>query len=218
MKIISAILYFLSHHPGWSFPIILVFFLLLFAWRGKTVYGILALLMPMANIFVAHMLNAWFLNAYGVRGSAIITKEEQTNSTLNDQYIYDYDVLMKTANGKDVITGFSTMSAAIYPVRNGILLPNVNETFLVKYIPGYEKNIVVLSDESNYGIAAKIAENQQEVQKAWIQYKESPQNQAFKEEYLKVLKSYIADSENIAEPETITNYKTIIHQLETGQE
>jgi hypothetical protein len=218
MKIISTILYFLSHHPGWSFLIILLLFTGISIWRKKTLYGILALLLPIANIFLAHVLNAWFLNAYGVRGSAIITKEEQTNSTLNDQYIYDYDVLVKTADGKDVITGFSTMSAAIYPIRNGILIPNVNETFLVKYIPGYEKNIVILSDESNYGIALKIAENQQEVQKAWIQYKESPQNQAFKEEYLKVLKTYIADSENTAEPEIINNYKTIIQQLETGQE
>jgi hypothetical protein len=214
MKIISAILYFFSHHPGWSFPIILFFFLLLFAWRKKTVYGILALLMPMANIFLAHMLNAWFLNAYGVKGSAIITKEEQTNSTLNDRYIYDYDVLVKTANGKDVITGFSTMSAAIYPVRNSILIPNVNETFLVKYIPGYEKNIVILSDESDYGIARKIVENQQEVQKAQIQYQASPQNKAFREEYLQELKTYVADSDNAAAPEIIDRYKAIIQQLE----
>lgn len=214
MKIISAILYFLSHHPGWSFPIILLFFLLLFAWRKKAVYGILALLMPMANIFLAHMLNAWFLNAYGVKGSAIITKEEQTNSTLNDQYIYDYDVLVKTADGQDVLTGFSTMSAAIYPIRNGILIPNVNETFLVKYIPGYEKNIVILSDESNYGIVRKMAENQQEVQKAWIQYKASPQNKAFKEEYLRELKTYVADSDNASDPDVINNYKSIIQQLE----
>lgn len=218
MKIISVILYFLSHHPGWSFLFILLFFTLISIWSRKTVFGILALLLPVANIFLAHILNAWFLNTYGVKGSAIITKEEQTNSTLNDQYVYDYDVLVKTADGKDVITGFSTMSAAIYPIRNSILIPNVNETFLVKYIPGYEKNIVILSDESDYGIAAKIAENQQEVQKAWIQYKESPQNQAFKEEYLKVLKSYIADSENTSEPEVIYKYKTIIQQLETGQE
>lgn len=218
MKIISAMLYFLSHHPGWSFLVILLLFTLISIWRKKTLYAILALVLPIANIFLAHMLNAWFLNVYGIKGSAIITKEERTNSTLNDQYIYDYDVLVKTADGKDVLTGFSTMSAAIYPVRNDILIPNVNETFRVKYIPGYEKNIVILSDESTYGIAARIAENQQEVQKFWIQYRESPQNRAFKEAYLKALKTYIANSDNAAEPDVINNYKTIIQQLEAAGE
>ncbi|MBS0032315.1 hypothetical protein ACTJJ0_34045 [Chitinophaga sp. 22321] len=214
MKIISAILYFLSHHPGWSFPLLMIFFGLLWSWRKKTIYGLLVLLAPIANIFLAHMLNAWFLNKFGVKGTAVITQSEQTNSTLNDQYIYDYDVLVKTADGKDVLTGFSTMSAAIYPVRNSILIPNVDEPFLVKYIPGYEKNIVILSDESNYGIARKIMENQQEVQKAWIQYKASPQNKSFKDEYLQVLKKYVADSNNASEPDVINNYKTIIQQLE----
>lgn len=215
MKIISAILYFLSHHPGWSFPLLMIFFGLLWSWRKKIIYGLLVLLAPMANIFLSHMLNAWFLNKFGVKGTAIITQSQQTNSTLNDQYIYDYDVLVKTADGQDILTGFSTMSAAIYPVRNSILIPNVNEPFLVKYIPGYEKNIVILSDESNYGIARKMMENQQEVQKASIQYQASPQNKSFKSEYLQVLKKYVADSNNVSDPGVINNYKVIIQQLET---
>lgn len=214
MKIISAILYFLSHHPGWSFPVIMIFFGILWVLRKKTVYGLLVLLAPIANIFLAHMLNAWFLNKFGVNGTAIITREEETSSTLNDRPIYDYDVLVKTADGKDVLTGFSTMSAAIYPIRNSILIPNVNEPFLVKYIPGYEKNIVILSDKSDYGVARKIMENQQDVQKAWIQYKSSPQNKDFKEEYLQVLKKYVANSDNASDSEIINNYKTIIQQLE----
>ena len=217
MKIISAILYFLSHHPGWSFPLLMLICLLLWAWTKKWIFGILAMLVPIMNIFLAHMLNAWFLNAYGVKGTAIITKEEQTNSTLNDAYIYDYDVLMKTADGKDVLTGFSTMSAAIYPIRNTILIPNVNDPFLVKYIPGYEKNIVILSDESNFGIARKMMKNQIEVQKAEIQYTTSPYNKAFKEEYLQVLKAYVADSDNALDPNVISRYKTIIQELESAQ-
>jgi hypothetical protein len=214
MKIISAILYFLSHHPGWSFPILLFLFLLLWFWRGKTVYGILALLLPIANIFVSHMLNAWFLNAYGVKGTAIITQSEQTNSTLNDEYIYDYDVLVKTADGQDVITGFSTMSAAIYPVRNSILIPNDNEPFLVKYIPGYEKNIVILSDESDYGLARMSLERRQPIEKARRLYEASPRNETFKQGYLQALKTFADDSVNASEPDLIDNYKSTIKQLE----
>lgn len=217
MTIISAILYFLSHSPGWSFPILMILCLLLWTWTKKWIFGILALLVPIMNIFLAHMLNAWFLNAYGIKGTAIITKEEQTNSTLNDQYIYDYDVLLKTADGRDILTGFSTMSAAVYPIRNAILIPNVNDPFLVKYIPGYEKNIVILSDESNFGIARKMMKNQIEVQKTEIQYNASPYNKAFKEEYLQALKAYVADTDNVSDPNVINRYKAIIQQLESGQ-
>jgi len=43
------------------------------------------------------------------------------------------------------------MSASIYPIRNRILIPPENEPFVAKNIPGFERNIVIMSDESDYG-------------------------------------------------------------------
>lgn len=214
MQTISAVLYFLSHHPGWSFLLLALFFGALSVVTKKWIFGILALLMPIANIFLAHMLNAWFLNAYGVKGTGIVTLISETNSTLNDNPIYDYDVLVKTPDGEDVLTGFSTMSAAIYPVRNAILLPPANEAFVLKYIPGYEKNIVVLSDESAYGLARIVHENKQLVEKARIQYEASRNNRRFKEEYKQALKTFIADPDNLSDDMALREYREVLQSLE----
>ncbi|NLU96427.1 hypothetical protein [Chitinophaga sp. Ak27] len=214
MQTISAVLYFLSHHPGWSFLLLALFFGALSIVTKKWIFGILALLMPIANIFLAHMLNAWFLNAYGVKGTGIVTLISETNSTLNDNPIYDYDVLVKTPDGQDVLTGFSTMSAAIYPVRNAILLPPANESFVLKYIPGCEKNIVVLSDESAYGLARIVYENKQLVEKARIQYEASRNNGQFKEEYKQALKTFIADPDNLSDDIALRAYREVLQSLE----
>jgi hypothetical protein len=52
------------------------------------------------NFFTGHMLNALFLNAFGTTGSAVIVHSQETNSQLNDQYIWDYDAVLKTADGR----------------------------------------------------------------------------------------------------------------------
>lgn len=215
MKVISIILYFLSNHPVWGFFAIFAFFSLITILRGKVVYIILGFVLAFANVFLGHIVNAWFLNTWGVRASAVITHGEQTNSMMNDYYIWDYDAVVKTADGRDVVTKFSTMSAAIYPIRNTILIPNTGEEFFVKYIPGYEKNIVILSDESRYGKMRIIYENRGPVDKAAAQLAVSPNNKEFKEEYLRELKKFVADEENSLDTATIRSFKETISFMET---
>jgi len=53
-------------------------------------------------------------------------------SQLNDKNIWEYDAVLKTADGHDVPLQFNTMSAAIYPIQNAILIPPENEMFVVK--------------------------------------------------------------------------------------
>lgn len=213
MKAISIILYFLSNHPVWGFLIIFVLFSLIAALRGKIVYMILAFTLAFANIFATHFLNAWFLNTFGVKATAVIINAEQTNSTLNEEYIWDYEAVIKTPEGKDVVTSFSTMSAAIYPIRNAILIPQMGEPFFVKYMPGYEKNIVILSDESMYGKLRNIYENRQPIEKARRQLEAHPNNKEFKDEYLRELKIFIENNDNALDTISIRSYKEIIRVL-----
>src|SRR3546814_1205170 len=76
-------------------------------------YGIIipAFVLGMVNIFTGQWLNAAFLNAAGVHGTAVIVDSRRTDSMLNNQHIWDYDVILRTADDKDVTTGFSSMSA-----------------------------------------------------------------------------------------------------------
>jgi len=116
------------------------------------------------NFFTGHILNALFLNAFGTTGSAVIVHSQETNSQLNDLYVWDYDAILKTADGRDLVIQFNTMSAGIYPIRNQILIPPENEPFVAKYIPSFECNIVVMSDESAYGKRIVIDQNRAPVE------------------------------------------------------
>ncbi|MDQ0594746.1 hypothetical protein QFZ37_003115 [Chryseobacterium ginsenosidimutans] len=140
MVSLSKILFFTSHHGFYTVIILFLVFSLLSAVTKKGLFLIPIIPLAILNGFAGQFLNAWFLNTYGVESTAIITSDVETNSTLNDQYIHDYEAIVKKQDGKYVSTFFSTTSAAIYPIENSIRIPHINKPFPVKFIPGYEKN------------------------------------------------------------------------------
>lgn len=223
MQILSSVLYFLTHHAIWSFFLIMIAISLLgrlIAKRRPVLYLLLVIfgfLFAMTNIFTGHFLNALFLNAFGTPGTAVIVQSEQTNSTLNDQYIWEYDAVMKTADGRDVKITFDTMSASIYPIRNAILIPPQGESFFVKYIPGVERNVVIMSDESSYGKQRLIHEARAPVEKAAAQLAVSPLNPEFIAEYRSALQTFIHDHRNSADPALIRDYEQRLAALEAAR-
>jgi hypothetical protein len=52
------------------------------------------------------------------------------------------------------------MSASIYPIRNRILIPPENEPFVAKYIPGFERNIVIMNRITEKGSSSTRTELQ----------------------------------------------------------
>jgi hypothetical protein len=220
MVILSAILYFLTHHPFWSWPVlVLVGWLLarvLAKWRKNNAWYALILVFFIyanLNVFVAHIFNALLLEAFGEDGTAVITHMEETSSTLNDQNVWDYDVVMKTADGRDVVAQFDTMSASIYPITNAILIPPEGETFVVRYIPGLPRNFVIMRDHSPYGVRYVIGEDRAPVEKAAAQFAVSPGNSAFIAEYREALTAFIAKHHADAEPALIQRYKDQLDAL-----
>ena len=161
----------------------------------------------------AHIFNAWFLEAYGVDGTAVITQSEETSSTLNDQSVWAYDAVMKTAEGQDVVTRFDTMSASIYPITNTILIPPQGERFVVRYIPGFPRNFVIMRDLSPYGQKYRINADRRPVEKAAAQFAASPDNRAFVAEYRDALTTFIDTHRDDADPALIENYQTQLDAL-----
>lgn len=214
MVILSAIFYFLAHHPFWSWLVIVLagvlLAYLLAKWTGKgRWYGLILVffLYGPVNIFTAHIFNALFLEAFGVDGTAVITQSEETSSTLNEQNIWAYDAVMKTAEGRDVVAQFDTMSASIYPITNAILIPPEGETFAVRYIPGFPRNFVIMRDLSPYGRRYRIGEDRRPVDKAAAQLAVSPGNSAFIAEYREALTTFIARHRHDADPALIEKYR-----------
>jgi hypothetical protein len=213
MSILSAILYFLAQHPFWAWPVLIAVGVLLghamAKWRGREIWYLLILpffLCGPVNIFTAHISNALFLNAFGVNGTAVITHSEETSSTLNDQNIWAYDAVLKTSDDKDVLTQFDSMSASIYPIRNEILIPPDGQPFAVKYIPGFARNFVILSDQSPYGKKYLISQDRAPVDKAAAQFAVSPNNKAFIAEYRDALRTFLANHSHNADPDLVADY------------
>jgi len=220
MIMLSAIFYFLSQHELLSMPLFVLAGLgagaLIARFSGNGAWfglGGVGFVFGMINIFTGSMVNAVFLNAYGTHGSAVITHAEETNSQLNDQNIWAYDVVMKTADGRDVKTGFDTMSASLYPDRNAIDIPPPGERFVIKYIPGYERNIAIMRDESPFGKRLLVAEARVPVDRAAAQLAASPDNEAFKQEYREALRLFLARHQDDAEPGLIAHYREALDAL-----
>lgn len=211
MIFISKILFFTSHHGFFTVIILVLLFGFLSAVTKKWWFLLPILPLSILNGIGGQFLNAWFLNKYGVESTAIITSDVETNSTLNDQYIHDYEAIVKKQDGKYISTSFSTTTAAIYPIENAIRIPQTEETFPVKFIPGYEKNIVILYNKSEEGKNLLKYQKLAPINAARIKYEADSTNQEFKKEYISAIKDYLKDYDD---PE----YEMKIKQLESHKE
>ncbi|PWN69211.1 hypothetical protein C1631_014210 [Chryseobacterium phosphatilyticum] len=191
MVFISKILFFTSHHGFYTVILLFVFFGLLSYLTKKAWFLIPIIPLAILNGFGGQFLNAWFLNKYGIESTAIITSDVETNSTLNDMYIHDYEAIVKKQDGRYISTFFSTTTAAIYPIENAIRIPQTEVSFPVKYIPGYEKNIVILYGQSEEGKMADKYSKLAPVNSARIKYEADRTNKEFIEEYIAALENYI---------------------------
>lgn len=212
MVLISKILFFTSHHGFYTVILLFVFFGLLSYLTKKAWLLIPIIPLAILNGFGGQFLNAWFLNKYGVESTAIITSDVETNSTLNDMYIHDYEAIVKKQDGKYTTTFFSTTSATIYPISNSIRIPD-DKDIPVKYIPGYEKNIVILYDHSREGKILLQYEKLAPVNSAKTKYEADKTNKEFIEEYIAALENYLKYYNDEAYKEKIKELKQELKQL-----
>ena len=198
MSVISAVLYFFSHHSMLSMPLIwggcALLALLLIRLTKQMVWGgliIVGFVFGMLNPFFGSGINASFVNAFGTYGTAMITSSEVTNSQLNNRNVIAYKGVMKTADGRDVKIEFDTMSAPLYPWRNAIQIPPLGEEFVVKYIPGHERNMAIMRDESPYGMRLLMREARKPIEQAKAQLMASPGNKQFQQEYVDAVREFL---------------------------
>lgn len=213
MITLSKILFFTSHHGFYTTIILFVFFVMLSMVMRKAWLLIPIIPLAILNGLAGEFLNAWFLNTYGVESTAIITSDKETNSTLNEQYIHDYEAIVKKQDGKYVDTFFSTTTAAIYPIENAIRIPQVQKIFPVKYIPGYEKNIVILYYQSEEGKLLLDYEKKAPVLSAKIKYDADKTNKKFIQEYIEALTEYNAFNEKAENKIKIEELQKELSQL-----
>lgn len=213
MILISKILFFTSHHGFYTVILLFIFFGLLSYLTKKAWFLIPIIPLAILNGIGGQFLNAWFLNTYGVESTATITSDVETNSTLNEMYIHDYEAIVKKQDGKYISTFFSTTSAAIYPIENTIRIPRIEQAFPVKYIPGYEKNIVILYNQSDEGKAVLKYSKLAPVNSARIKYEADRTNKEFIAEYISALEDYVDSYEDENSRLKIEELKKELKQL-----
>ncbi len=168
--------------------------------------------------FFGSAVNAMFLNAAGTVGSAVIVHSEETSSTLNDSPIWYYEAVVRTADHRDVETSFDTMSAALYPWRNEILIPPDGERFVVKYVPGYPRNIAIMVDQSPYGRKCQIDRDREPVETAEAKLSAAPDNRQFRDDLKRELAGFIARHGADADPALLAGYRARLAALQGAPE
>jgi hypothetical protein len=219
---LSALFHALAHHPlalllGLVAAAAIVGFLIQRRTGSRAGYAlvVVSFVAGMLNIFTGQWLNAAFLEAAGIRGQAIIVASRATTWQLNNAPVREYDALVTAADGKEVVATFTSMSASIWPIRNAILIPPEGEEFVVKYVPGFERNIAIMSDESDYGRRRFAAEAAAVVERARRLHEASPGNPQFLADYRRELLHYIDESRGAADDPRIAAYEQALRKLDS---
>lgn len=214
---LSALLWFLTQHPLLTFFSAMLLAGLV-SWRRRFPgYAIAVFPLAMLNIFLGHFLNAAFLNMVGERGEAVIVKAEQTSSTLNEQYIWRYEAVLRTAEGHDVEVVFHTNTASLWPLENAIRIPAVDQPFIVKYAPGFPRNVVILTNESPHGLAQARASARERVEVAARKLHFSPGNAGFRADYRRELEAWLRDhGQDPQQQSEAQRYRTELQSLDAS--
>ncbi|MGO1003886.1 hypothetical protein [Lysobacter sp. CA196] len=198
MATLSAVLYFLSQHPYGSFPLILGLCNIPAVWWFKRTgnsrwlwWCLLGWLAAFANIFVGRLANTSFLEAFGSEGTAVIVGSEPAHASFNEQPIWNYTAVLKTADGGDLKIGFDTLTASLYPLGERFLVPPQGERFVVRYVPGFERNIAIMAGRSEFGKRQRLAEARAALDQAAAQWALGPRNPQFVREYREALQSFL---------------------------
>lgn len=222
MGVLSAILYFISQHPFWSIlvvPIVsLIISFLVGVVTNRPRWAMWLMIIPsfyavFLNVFVGKYLNSLFLSSFGITGSGVITSVEPTNSTLNDQVVLAYSVVLRTVEGEDIVSDFDTMTATISPISNAIYIPPQGERFVTRYIPGFPRNFVIMREESPYGLRIELADAMAPIQRAANQLAASPANRDFQRQYRHELTQFLTRYRDVAPPGLVTAYQAQLDAL-----
>jgi hypothetical protein len=110
-----------------------------------------------------------------------LVKREKTNNLHNEEPVIRYDVVYKTADGKNVETYFESWDFNIYPSANTVRYPGVGETFRIAYLPSYPKAFLILTDDaSEYSDAKECGILLAEIETARLKADFDPDNTEYR--------------------------------------
>lgn len=223
MSALSFVFYCLAYHPVLVMIAALVGTVAITLFRALRrggsrglIFALVVFVVGMINVFTGQFLNAAFLNAVGTRGEGVITDAQETSSRLNDMPVWRYEAVVRTQDGPDQRARFSTLSATLWPIRNEILVPPLGERFAAKFVPGFARNFVILTDETPSGRRRLLAEWRAPVDIAERRLRASPANREFRTEYRKALTLFLREHAD-ADPALTAEFQARLAELNASR-
>jgi|GEM_PF-1382731 len=177
--------------------------------------GALPAVLAFLNIFFGASLSSKLIYRYGEKGWGKVVAVEQTNSQYNDQWIYKYSVLLRTADGNTVETSFHSDDFMMYPVPDeGYNYPGQGVEFEARYVRSHPGAFVIVSDgESDYSRQQRCVKALLEMSTAKSKYEFARENAEYRQRYARSMEAYLAQS-CVTDTNTVKYYKGEIDRLQ----
>jgi hypothetical protein len=101
------------------------------------------------NLIFGTSIAAVLIYHAGVAGSAIVTASHATAVQYNNHDVRGYTVLIRTAEGKVVETGFDDDDFNVYPPHNATIYPAKGDVFTVRYLKHAPQTFVIVADDDS---------------------------------------------------------------------
>lgn len=164
--------------------------------KKKPIYNFLALVLiglAMLNMFLGSRVTNSIIDKNGVLGTAIITDMAGTGDYYNYEESIQYNVLIKTKEGKTMETSFDSADHNVYPTpaEGKFSYPDQGVEFSVKYLPDAPEHfIILLNEDSAFAKELGCEELLKQLNSAEQKMNFDQTNQEFKADYERLQKAY----------------------------
>jgi hypothetical protein len=222
MDILWYILYFIGMNGflvfviAFMFPIFMSIFVPKF--RKHTVLSYPAiLLVAFLNIFFGTEVAVLLVHAVGEKGTATVTGTYSTSTQYNNHDVIGYNVLLKTTDGKVVETNFEDDDFNVYPPKNEVTYPDVDDVFNVYYLPGFPKDFIIVdNDDSPWATALRCGDMKDGLLEANSKYEFDRNNPGYRTAYIGAIKKLIA-AKCVTDADDLDDFQQDIKNIEAGQ-
>ena len=101
------------------------------------------------NLMFGTWISGILVNVIGAEGQATITGSHGTGTVYNSHHVRAYDVLIRTADGRTIESGFEDDDFNVYPHHNATTYPGKGDEFNVRYLQHYPGDFVILGEDDS---------------------------------------------------------------------
>lgn len=108
--------------------------------------AIFMIVMFLVTMLLKSHIVVYLTNQYGLVAQGQVVGQESLNRIYNEQRVHRYFVLYQTQEGEVINTFFDTDDFNVYPKKNRVNYPSVNQRFTLKYLPSLPQYIIIMRD------------------------------------------------------------------------